>query len=255
MQTFEVKYETPPALPPPYCYYYHIRARVTSRKPEVEFAWVYHNREELTAEEIQAEGFTTGDDFHWKGVLHPVWLSRFEQEISRTKAANRPGEDQPYLHITCQDKDRTVFEGEPQNLNQWEYFLQEFVQAIFETSGREAPLTIRLRRVSQTKEVSEAEVQVQFRDRKVVLLPDKPSSVIPDDLTAWESVSQTLQALYLLETDDEKASPDAPLRPGYFFEYGTGLWYEPGESAADPSPKKKYSHAVIRFMDQLFAGS
>ncbi len=52
-------------------------------------------------------------------------------------------------------------------------------------------------------------------------------------------MGHTLHALYLLEPDDEKASPTAPARHGYYFESGTGLWFEPGKSATDPSPAEQ----------------
>ncbi len=141
MQTFEVKYETSPALPPPYCYYYHIRGRETDGKPEIDFQWVYHNREDLSPEELEAEGFSAQDDFQWRGTLERVWLHLFEQEIARTRKATRTGQDQPYLYITYKKEGKIRFDGEPQNLGPWTTSSEELVQAVYETAGKEAPFS------------------------------------------------------------------------------------------------------------------
>jgi hypothetical protein len=253
MQTFEVKYETPPALPPPYCYYYHIRGRETDGRTEIDFQWVYHNREDLSPEEIEAEGFSAQDDFQWKGTREAVWLQQFEQEIARTRKATRTEQDQPYLHITFKKEGKIRFDGEPQNLGPWDYFLQELIQAVYETAGKEAPLQLQFRKVNPSGTVHEARVMVQFRDRQVKVFISKGNPEPPSHIIAWEAMGHALHALYMLEPDDEKASQTAPERPGYFFESGTGLWFEPGKSAADPSPQNKFSRSVIQFMDQLFS--
>ena len=254
MKSLEVKYETPPALPPPYCYYYHIKGQVTGNQFQVDFHWVHHNREDLAVDEVEAEGFTANDDYHWSGNLHPVWLSQFEQHIAGTKKANRAGEDHPYLHITWQEKERIQFEGEPQNLEQWEYFMQEFVQAIYETSGREAPLELHFRKISSDKKVTEAKLLVLFRDRTVQVTFPPGSSQLPASTFDWEPMQKHLQSLFLLEPDDENAALKAPTSVGYFFQTGNGFWYQPGVTAVDPSPRKKHTQSVVQFMDQLFSG-
>jgi hypothetical protein len=148
MHFFEIQYETPPGLPPPYCYYFHLVGRVVQGAPQVTFDWVYTHREDLSEEEITAEGFTGDDDYHWQGALHEAWLLQLEKNVAKTQAVAHPDEEGTYLHVTAEAVQRVLFRGHPRNLTEWEYFLQELVQAIYETAGKEARCTCASRKVT-----------------------------------------------------------------------------------------------------------
>lgn len=248
MQFFEVKYETPAGLPPPYCYYYHLIGRVVKGSLLVEFSWVYHHREDLTEEEIIDEGFTGNDDYNWKGALHEEWLRQLEKQLTGTKPAAGPREEEPYLHITAETAGRVLFRGHPRTLSEWEYFLQEFIQAIYETAGKEAPLRLRFRRVVQGTRAEEANIEVSFSDRSVKLPGKNKGS--HSHLT-WEEMQRELQSIYALEYDAEAAQPKAPGHPGYYLDPGEGQWYELGKSARNPSPRNNAIVPVTRFIDRL----
>ncbi len=250
MQFFEVQYETPAGLPPPFCYYYHLTGRVVKGSLQVEFSWVYHNREDLTEEEITDEGFTGNDDFSWKGSLHEEWLRQWKKKLSGTKPAAAPAETEPYLHITAEGTGQILFRGHPRNLSEWEYFLQEFIQAIYETAGKEAPLRLHFRRVAQGAGAAEAGIEVNFSDRSVKITGKKKGST--PGLT-WEEMQQELQSIYGLEYDAEAALPKAPGQPGYYLDLGEGQWYELGKSARNPSPRTNYIAKITRFIDHLLS--
>jgi hypothetical protein len=247
MQFFEIQYETPPGLPPPYCYYFHLVGRVEQGVPQVKFDWVYNHREDLSEEEITAEGFTGDDDYHWQGALHETWLHQLEKNVDRTKAVAHPDEEGPYLHVTAEAAGRVLFRGHPRNLTEWEYFLQELVQAIYETAGKEAPLRLRFRKVAPGAPAVEAKVEIRFRDRAVVRSgPGPAAGALP-----WEAMQGELQSIYALQYDAEAALPKVPGEPGHYLDPGEGHWYELGKSATNPSARKNYVAAVTRFIDEL----
>jgi len=249
MHFFEIKYETPPGLPPPYCYYFHLTGRVVQGTPQVEFDWVYHHREDLTEEEIIAEGFTGDDDYHWRGPLREVWLGQLEQKAAETPVVNRPDEEGAYLHVTVEAAHRVLLRGHPRNLTAWEYFLQELVQAVYETAGREAPLVLRFRKVEPGGKAVETRVQISFADRSVKRSgPGKEVAAL-----SWEGMQGELQSIYALEYDAEAVGSKAPGEPGYYLDPGEDRWYELGKSARNPGGRKNHVGTVTRFMDGLLA--
>jgi hypothetical protein len=211
--------------------------------PQVKFDWVYNHREDLSEEEITAEGFTGDDDYHWQGALHETWLHQLEKNVDRTKAVAHPDEEGPYLHVTAEAAGRVLFRGHPRNLTEWEYFLQELVQAIYETAGKEAPLRLRFRKVALGAPAVEAKVEIRFRDRAVVRSgPGPAAGALP-----WEAMQGELQSIY----DAEAALPKAPGEPGHYLDPGEDHWYELGKSATNPSARKNHVAAVTRFIDEL----
>lgn len=249
MHFFEIQYETPPGLPPPYCYYFHLVGRVVQGAPQVTFDWVYTHREDLSEEEITAEGFTGDDDYHWQGALHEAWLHQLEKSVAKTQAVAHPDEEGPYLHVTAEAAQRVLFRGHPRNLPEWEYFLQELVQAIYETAGKEAPLRLRFRKVVPGAPAAEAKVEIRFRDRAVAGTgPGKAAGSLP-----WEGMQGELQSVYALQYDAEAILPKAPAEPGYYLDPGEDRWYELGKSATNPSARKNHVAAVTRFIDKLLA--
>jgi hypothetical protein len=250
MQFLEVKYETPAGLPPPYCYYYHLIGRVVKGSLQVEFNWVYHHREDLTEEEITNEGFTGNDDYSWKGTLHEEWLRQWKKKLTGTKPATGPREEEPYLHITAEETGQVLFRGHPRNLSEWEYFLHEFIQAIYETAGKEAPLRLHFRRIVQGTGAAEAGIEVSFSYRSIKLLGKKQGNT---PILTWEEMQRELQSIYALEYDAEAAVPKAPSHPGYYLDMGEGQWYELGKSARNPSPRNNVVAPVTRFIDRLLS--
>jgi hypothetical protein len=244
MHFFEIQYETPPGLPPPYCYYFHLVGRVVEGSPQVTFDWVYTHREDLSEEEITGEGFTGDDDYHWQGTLHEAWLHQLERRAAKTQSVARPDEEGTYLYVTAEALNQVLLRGHPRNLTEWEYFLQELVQAIYETSGKEAPLRLRFRKVSSGGQAADAILEISFRDRSV-------KRTGPGKAPTWEGMQGELQPIYALEYDAQAASSKAPGEPGYYLDPGEDRWYELGKSARNQGGRKNHVAAVSRFMDDL----
>lgn len=241
--TFEIKYETAPALPPPFCYYYHIRAQVTSADIRVDFAWVYHQRNELTPEELEEEGFTGEDDFAWQGSIHKAWLPPMQKLLAATKVATET-EDDDFLELDVQGPKGVVFQGRPHNAIPWTYFLQEFIQCIYETAEKEAPLRIRYKKITATYTFF-VSLKVQFADRKVWIQHRQDTSKMHTSELGWEVAQTGLQKLFQLDFYPDNAEKREPNQKGTYVDIGENIWYALDPSVGHPT-------AGIREVEQFF---
>ncbi|HWV33270.1 MAG TPA: hypothetical protein VN038_26610, partial [Dyadobacter sp.] len=73
-----IRFQTAPVVPAPFAHFYTLKMDIQSAEDlRVDFDIVYNDREELTEDEIFDEGFSTDDDYKWKGSLPAVWISEF----------------------------------------------------------------------------------------------------------------------------------------------------------------------------------
>lgn len=256
--SFEIKYETAADVPPPFCHYYHIRGKETPAGLETDFAWVYHNRDEMTQEEIEDEGFTGNDDFHWHGTIDRAWLPPLEALLAATRPTADASPDDPFLELDFRQASGPGFQGQPDILSEWEFFLQEFIQSIYETSGREAPLRIQYRKTTPETTFSCA-ITLHFADRRVSVQTRRGQHTPPTATEDWDGMKTALQQIYSLDYLPEKAEthkhePEPGLQPGpkaAYLETGDGLWYRLGSAARNPSPKTDTAGWVEKFFDGL----
>ncbi|GAB4234389.1 MAG: hypothetical protein Tsb0034_07980 [Ekhidna sp.] len=133
-----ISYQTQ-SIPPPYAYAATLSIALdNSKKVELDFQMEYLGREELNMEEIIAEGFSSDDDFSWKGTLGNNWHSTLTA-LPHWDLGNDPLEEH-YIHISIDDEK----EGFPVSGEDALLLVQELMQAGFEAAGKEAPLTISL---------------------------------------------------------------------------------------------------------------
>jgi hypothetical protein len=232
--TFEAKYETAPGVPPPYCHYYILKARVTPEGIDTRFDWVYHNREDLTAEEIEDEGFTANDDFAWQGKLSKNWLPPLEKLLRKTKQTTAAeNDDTPYLELDFRTTEGG-FNGTPDRLDEWTYLLQELVQCVYETAGKEAPLQIRYKKITPGESLY-GSVRMQFSDRTVTLQTRTNDSKMRQSAADWEIMKNLLETVFSLDYLPEKAETREPHQPGVYVDAGEGSWYALGKAALDPA--------------------
>ncbi len=239
----EIFSQTLPEVPPPYAHAYKISLSKSNSKEnknitenitelKVNFEIEYIFREGLSNEEILAEGFSENDDYHWEGVLPAVWLTEIESFLAKTSYQHEVLND---LYLKINDDKKT-----PENLEEWQYFVQELVQAIYEKAAHSLPLLIRLRSVETDKNTDKNAVkngitlvlEPSFVERKVIASLKKNKEkhqIIP---ISWEHFGLTLQKIYQLEYLQEKAREEEPQKNGFFIDNGQGFWYEEGKSFA-----------------------
>lgn len=246
IHSFEIRYETAPDVPPPYCCYYHLQGKLHNDQLHVDFQWVHHHREELTEEEIMDEGFTGRDDFAWQGEINKVWLDEFEKLLRQTRRNEKPADSAAYLEIRANSLQATVFAGTPLNATEWEYVGQELIQGIYETAGKEAPLVIRFKKVFPDK--TDLFVSLTFLfSRRIIQGLLKQRTENKPFLADWEAVKPALSQLYALDYEPETAISREPTQPGLFVDPGEGAWYELGNETHNPSSQRKTEEAVVRF--------
>ena len=252
--SFEIKYETAADVPPPYCHYYHIRGRATAAGLETDFSWTYHNRDDMTQEELEDEGFTNHDDFQWNGIIDVAWLPPLETLLSGTRPTGDPSPDDPFLELDFQQPSGEGFQGQPDILSEWEFFLQEFIQGIYETSGTEAPLRIRYRKIT-AETVLSCSVTLHFANRLVSVQTRKGERDPHDSTEDWDSMKTALQHIYSLDYQPEKAEAQEPGQQpgqkGVYLETGENVWYRLGTAARNPSPKTDTTGWIEKFFDGL----
>ena len=239
----EIFSQTPPEVPPPYAHAYkislskshskenkNVKENITELKINFEIEYIF--REGLSNEEIIAEGFSENDDYRWEGVLPAIWLTEIEDFLAKTTYQHEILND---LYLKINDNKNT-----PENLDEWLYFVQELVQAIYEKAAHSLPLLIRLRSVETDKDADKntpkngitLALEPSFVERKVVASLKKNKEkhqIIP---ISWEHFGLTLQKIYQLEYIQDKAREEEPQKNGFFIDNGQGFWYEEGKSFA-----------------------
>ncbi len=249
--SFEIKYETAANVPPPYCYYYHIRCEVTLTGLITEFSWVYHNREGLSQEEIEEEGFTGQDDFAWEGTLATAWLAPIGKLLRRTRQSTKAdNETVPFLEMDFRTQQSGGFHGSPDTIVEWDYFLQEFIQSIYETSGKEAPLLIRYKKITPQVTLF-CSIRMQFKDRTVSLQTRLGDAKMQQRQADWDEMKQVLEPIFALSYITEAAESREPHQPGTYLNAGENSWYEFDKTVINPSSKIDTLAQVSQVFDKL----
>ncbi len=232
----EVRFQTLLA-PPPYSHEYLLRLDFSFAEPTVFFQVSYTGRDQLTEEEILEEGFTLQDDFEWKGTLSKTWETATLNLLMKTKTffEHPKPSSQTVLSLVVDHQDNDSTSGIPDNMQDWEYHVQEVIQAIFEISKKELPLRITYVEQDQKSKLS-ISIHPRFSDRSLKVVREKDGKTDEHSLP-WEQLMSLLQAVYLPDYDPEKAKQKLPDNPGNYIDQGDGLWYALGKAVTNPSKK------------------
>jgi hypothetical protein len=242
-----IYFETSAQLPPPYSYRYVLKLKPSFQFFHADLQLIYTHRDELDADEIEAEGFSENDDYQWRGNLEKIWRDTVEKLLSRTQieATKEWEEDSDMLLLEWTPNDKTQ-KGIPQNREAWLYLAQELVQAIYETSGLERPFELSVLDI-QPKTTQQSTLTASFKTRtaqiKQVINGKSAVKFYP-----WESLSPLMEALYAPDWFAEKAKPEKPKREGLYLNPGDGLWYEWGKQIVEVGER---TEALPRLKDLI----
>ena len=244
IKEIEIKFETASEVPPPFCHYYHLKFKSDNDKWFCTFEWKYHNRGELTIEEINDEGFNENDDYEWQGEINQKLIDEIINKFSKInllpEKENIPP-NQNYLHIAIIDFKEIIQEGIPKGQIEYEYFLQEVIQGIYELSGKERPLEINYLRNLQGDKFEKIKLQLNFsvREVNVSIKTDKKADFIRTNIP-WQQGQEVINQVFNLDFDSnsEDLKDIEPSQKGIFIETGDGLWYEMGKSVKNFSKKR-----------------
>lgn len=251
LQQITIEFETL-MTPPPYSNRYQFLLKPQNDQLQVVYQLTYTERETLTEEEILEEGFTPNDDYTWKGALPAAWQQALKEMFSKTnKLKPNLSKDQPnLLRLQITDTENKKQEGIPDNLEGWEYFLQEMTQAIFELSKKEQPLVIRYREVDKGGQTMDVTFKPSFSKRNLQIeIQQKGKKHIKT--AAWKQLKPLLKAIYLPDYDHTHATPSPPTRPGRFIDPGEGIWYNLRKDLSNPGKQYNAIEAMEKEIQQL----
>ncbi|MCK5704953.1 MAG: hypothetical protein KAI29_27565 [Cyclobacteriaceae bacterium] len=232
--TFE--YNTGP-IPPPFCHKYKIVIlKSKHEKYQVDLNLEYYDRDEITEDEIFDEGFSLDDDYKWKGNLPQVWGHEIERNLKSANWKKRPGpgNDGSELIIRIsQDNQSEVLQ--PSSTREWEIFIQEIIQAIFELSKKEAPLHISFLSGESKNHGEKVEFVFSFANRNVLLISSKNGQNPMD----WKEGEKLLKYIFAFNYMPESGFEKIPEKPGDYISPGDGLWYELSSQKNDDIERAK----------------
>lgn len=249
LQQLQIKYETADIIPAPYCNQILLSLEQKTEGLSADFQIVYTYRDDLTEEDLYDEGFTSEDDFSWKGILNKAWRTAIEQLLAKTP--ERPNhkaleEEENFLEISVGKN----FEGRPQNQAEWEYLLQELMQAVYETAQKEKNLSLIYKKIDRDKNVQTLFIDVFFSTRKAEAYTGTGSGKTLKQFV-WEDATPLMQQVFVGEFIPELASQNEPKNPGKYLTTGDGFWYEFSKSLKNPNGNKKYTVTLLDYFDEL----
>lgn len=190
-------------LPPPFAFAYTLRLEFKSNELLVDFQLEYLNRETLSEDEILDEGYSLEDKFGWTGTLGPEWVKELKTDIANAQLQKETEEHPIWIHFEiANEKSGLVI-----NPDDWEYRLQELIQAIYEKAGHEKPLQMKF--IDREKGKSTFyELTGSFATR---------SCTINQKSIPWQEMQTLMSEVFSMEFEEEWTSkPDED-----------GLWINP----------------------------
>lgn len=231
-----IYYHTGAHVPPPFCFELIIDVDFVPDGCGLDLKLNYTHREDLSAEEIENEGFTDHDDFQWNGHLPTAWRVYMEEFISKAKKGE--SEKQPNFVISAPEGIKSV-----DNEYQVEDFVQELIQAVFEASKTERTWQLALL-INSNKISKTTEIEISFAERKV----HRPHG---KDLS-WQEGKKLMELIYKCEIIDENIRKRMPEDDGLFLSFEKGLWYKLGQGLVSPYGNKQQIKKLETFLENLF---
>ncbi|MFN3802421.1 hypothetical protein [Belliella pelovolcani] len=212
------------SIPPPFSHRFKLKLNFEKNFLNTAVDMEYTHREELTEEEILNEGFTLDDDYHWVGELHNAWVAPIKKLYIKSKWSNKKiDEEEGGIRILAKDIHGKIARTVPLNQEDWKIESQEIIQAIFETSKREAPLTVNFLHITSDSSL-EIALTMKFSIRKAFALING----LEKELN-WEKTKELLTNVYLPDYDYDIAKENKPTKRGTYIDCGDGFWHEFGK--------------------------
>jgi hypothetical protein len=231
-----IRFQTAPVVPAPFSHYYSLEIGITSAdKLDVDFGITYTNREGMDEDDILDEGFSPDDDYAWKGAFSGIWIGEFQKIFSSSKIIRQREENEyeDFIEIEL-DEDGKRVTVYPVDKERWSYFLEEMMQAIFETSGREKPFELSFLEIGNDTKIL-LELQASFATKTFTFSKNKSAATKLD----WGQLQKIMDTVYKAEFIPDNASPSMPTKKGKYITAGDGLWYQMGVAIVETTSKSK----------------
>lgn len=220
-----IRYQTARSLPAPYAYFYTLTAKPVGNGVQIDLAITYPDRDDIDDDELIAEGFTRDDDFKWVGQLPNAWLQALADVADKTRLQPldeaQLGEDDDFWELTLGGGKS----GKPTNADDWQYLVQELIQATYEADKRERPFELMFLDIDSRGTVHDLMLTASFVDRTVVVRdahnPRADSRTLP-----WSTLQRVMSTVYSVDFDPETTLDRRPKTTGQWLNLGTSDWYD-----------------------------
>lgn len=220
----KVSYQTL-QLPPPHAFAYTLELDFLEDELKVKYELEFLNRDEITLEEIEEEGFSTDDDFSWTGSLGKAWVDDLYDDLLDVELEEESEDFNIYLHMEIQDKEVDMA-GLAVLAEDWDYRLQELIQAIYEKAGIEEKLKLQFIHI-QTGENTFYQLEASF-EHKTCNINKKPIT--------WEELHQLMSDVYTIDFEGEEV--EKPSKEGLWINPDGESGYQHFDAQAGPKAEK-----------------
>ncbi len=218
-------------LPPPFAFAYTLDLTFHDNGLDLSYALEFMNREELSLAEIEAEGYSENDDFSWNGNLGKVWSENLWNDLSQIELEDESDAFNVFLHLEFDDERQ----GQAVLAEDWDYRLQELIQAIYEKAGVEATLLMKL-------------LHIEGRERTYYELTgsfENLSGAVNQKPIDWEDLHRLVEDIYTIDFEEKPVgTPNQD-----------GLWIDPDGSGNyqlfEKQAGAKAEEIKQRIIDQL----
>ena len=247
-KSIRIKFQTPAVLPAPYSYFYTLDVTSEEAGLGVSLALQYLDRDELDEEMILEEGFSLDDDFGWEGILPSIWRTELIRMLEKLDPdqTDQIGEQDNYLVIEINDSNGTVDNFIPNDRQEWDYFQQELIQAIYEAAGKERSFDMEYWEI-EGKNQLKIHIIASFAHREFSISINGKEPVSLN----WRWTKKVMETVFKADFLPSQTPEEIPRFSGKYLTVGDGVWYEFDESIVEPSPKSKVLPQIIKLMDQL----
>jgi hypothetical protein len=226
MNSLSIYYRTAYNVPAPFSYEISFEFSEVNNNFGVDFQMEYSDRETLSESEIVEEGFSLNDNYSWKGTLNKVWKNEIDDLLAKTELRNLSKENEIILRNA---------EGEfaPKNFKDWSILIQDLIQAVFESSGKEKQWVLTVL-VLKINERLNQKIEVSFANRKVEFSFGSHNNM------DWPQAKKLMELIYLSNFEEDKASGNLPSKDGIYLCFDELTWYKLGYAITNPHGNKAH---------------
>lgn len=232
-------------LPPPFSHVFRLALEWSKGDLETQLDLHYTDREGLSEEELLDEGFSLQDDYRFAGKINSNWIHALQGLLGETHWSNKPLEEGSIV-VSFLPKQGKEDIKTPSNQEEWLLLAQEIIQAIYETSKKEAPLSIRYQKV-EASQTRACVLTLYFATRTVVVsIEGKDKSI------SWKEATKLMKLVFTPDYDYSKASPSPGKQPGAYLDCGDGYWFSLGKGVTNSHPSFDAVQKIKSTFDRFF---
>ena len=227
--SLQIRYQTARSLPAPYAYFYTLTAQPTGPDVQIDLTITYPDRDDIDDDELIAEGFTRDDDFSWSGRLPDAWLRALGEVADKTRLQpvdeEQLGEDDDFWSVTLDGNDESGNSGTPANADDWQYVVQELIQATYEADKRERPFELAFLDNDGRGAGHQLLLTASFAARTVVVR-DSHNQRDGSRTLPWSTLQRVMSAVYSVDFDPGRMLNRRPKTGGQWLNLGADEWYD-----------------------------